>query len=340
MLASSCAAAPTATTSSDPLASASARVTPSPSSMPTPAHREAEVIARVLLPHPYAQTAMSGETAVTDEAIFIASYSDGLSYLTRIDVASARVSDVALDSLAGLDTDNGAVWILTPWGALQTNPPSVSLGRVDVLTGEPRFVTEVASASGFAFGLGGVWVADGELRLLDAESGAVIRVLPWSAMGVAVACGELWSWDSSSDEQNPGWLLDRLDPLTGEVVEEFALPDRIESGLVEIEGTCWTRANSDLYGIAPGGGGDLVVTRSVGTTQFAGPTVWSTTERGVIQRLDPTTGDAMGDAWQLPLEDLHLDPKGQGDWRLLSAGGSLWLLGGDRIVCYAIPTSP
>lgn len=74
--------------------------------------------------------------------------------------------------------------------------------------------------------------------------------------------------------------------------------------------------------------------------QMAGDTLWNTTASGLIQRIDPRTGAATGEAWQLPAEDLHRDPKGQADWRLLSAGGSLWLLGGDRIVRYDIPTSP
>jgi len=331
---SACAAPPTPTASVMPPASASVRVTPSPSSLPTPPYREAKVIARIPLPHPYAQTA--GDIAVTSEAIFIANYSDGSFYLARVDVATNQISDVVVDPPA-LAIGDGAVWMVSPVGGAPT-PPSVTLSRVDVRTGEPRVVAEMDFADRLAVGLGGVWVADGELRLLDAESGAVTRVLPWSAIGLQVACGELWGWDLSSDEQDPRWLLDRLDPLTGNVLEQFALPDGVAPRLVEIDGWCWTNTQCDLYGVAPGE--ELIITQSVGPTQFAGSAVWSATERGVVQRLDPRTGDGLRDPWQLPEQDLHVDPKGRPDWRLLATGGSLWLLGGDQIVRYDIPAIP
>jgi hypothetical protein len=337
VLGGACAAEPTTTTSSDMFASASAQITAGPSAIATPAHREPEVLARIALPLPSAQTQGIG-VAVTDEAIFLTAYSDGSAYLARVDLATNEVTDIALDDLACLAAAGGAVWMMSPCGALQGPPPSVSLSRVDLGTGQPRLVVELDSVSAFAFGLGGVWAADGQLLLLDGESGAVMRRIPWSSFGLQVGCGELWGWSQSPDERNPGWLLDRLDPLTGDVLEEFVMPDTVSPSLVEIDGVCWTHGPSDLYGVAPGA--DLVVRESVGATQFAGATSWTTTERGVVQQLDPTTGDVWGDAWQLPPQDLHLDPKGRPDWLLQSAGGSLWLLGGDQIVRYAIPTTP
>jgi hypothetical protein len=337
VLAGACTGELIPTTTGDLLPSPSGQITASPTTVPTPAYGEPGIIARIALPLASAQT-LDIRAAAADEAIFLTAYAEGSAYLARVDLATNALTDIALDDLACLAAADEEVWMMSPCGALQGPPPSVSLSRVDVLTGQPSLVANLDSVSNFAFGLGGVWATDGELQLLDAASGAVIRRLPWSSIGPAVACGELWGWKQSADEQNPGWVLDRLDQLTGAILEEFVLPEVVLPGLVEIDGRCWTNGVSNLYGIAPGK--DLTVTPSVGPTQFAGSTVWSTTERGVVQQLDPMTGDAVGAAWQLPAQDLHLDPKGRPDWRLLSAGGSLWLLSGNEIVRYRIPTRP
>lgn len=313
----------------------SASIAASPSPFPTPEVHDAQVIARIPLPHPNAQTTFGQQIAVTDEAIWIGDYFG--EHLMRVDLATNRISaDVAIEPPL-LATGDGALWMLSPWGGAP-GPPTMSLSRVDLETGATHLVAELPPAGGLAVGLGGVWLADGDLRLIDPASGSVIRRLPVFQFGISVACGELWSWDLSSAAAEMAWLLDRLDPLSGEVLEEIALPEGLTVGLVEIDGLCWTQTGSALFGIKPGEG--LVIRTRDGSPQIVGDTVWHVTTRGRVQRLDPMTGSRSGPVWQLPQGDLHVDPKGGADWKLLSAGGSLWVLGGDEIVRYAVPTVP
>ena len=323
-------------------------VTASPSSTPTAASATplasvgplvAPVVARISLPHPDAQTADEYQVAVTDDAIWIAG-GGRESALTQVDVATNQVaSDVRIEP-ALLSAAGSGLWMLSPWGFIP-GPASMDLSRVDLQTGQPQLVAEVPANLRMAVGQAGVLLADGELRLLDAASGEVIRVIDGQPPnGISVACGALWGWDLPPSENDLQWTLSRLDPETGQRLDQIHLPDGVHQGLTEIDGLCWTNAGSDLYGISPRDGS--VITSTVPGTdkiQMAGGTMWSTSASGLIQRVDPRTGAPMGEAWQLPPEDQHRDPKGQPDWRLLSAGGSLWLLGGDRVVRYDIPAS-
>ncbi len=298
---------------------------------------EAVVVARIALPHPYAQTAFDDQVAVTDDAIWIASLG-GEAMLTRIDVTSNQVASDVTTGPALLSAGDVGLWMLSPWGGIP-GPATMDLSRVDLQTGQPQLVAEVPPNVRMAVGQGGVWLADdGDLRLLDAASGEVIRAFGQPPNGISIACGALWGWDLPPSENDLQWTLSRLDPETGKRLDQIRLPDGVRQGLTEIDGLCWTYAGGELYGISPRDGS--VISSTVPRTsklQVAGDTLWNTTASGLIQRVDPRTGTATGEAWQLPSEDLHRDPKGQADWRLLSAGGSLWLLGGDRVVRYDIP---
>jgi hypothetical protein len=305
----------------------------SPSPVPTTEYRDAQVLARIPLPHPDVQTAIPEEVAVTDQAIWVADARS--SHLVRIDLATNRVSaDVAIEP-AILAAGAAGLWMLSPWGEAPS-PPTVDLSRVNLESGGVQVVAHIPTSGSLAVGLGGVWVMDDLLRLYDSATGHLLRQLPAAGLGVDVACGALWTWQPGGEQT--GWLLERLDPATGHPLAQIPLPDGVDFNLSDFDGLCWTYGTGTLYGIAPDG--SVVVQAPAGQAQIAGGTVWAWTTGGVVQRLDPRTGQGTGPAWRLPQQDLHQDPKGMPDWRLLSAGGSLWLLAGDEVVRFAIPTAP
>jgi hypothetical protein len=315
-------------------------------SQPTPGCGEAAVIARIQLPTGAGQTPATQQVAVTDDAIWIAG-EGRYTHLVRVDVAGNRVtSDVVIDP-ALLATGDGQLWMLSPWGVVP-DTASLNVSRVDLVTGVPEPITSVTSACGLAVGLGGTWVVDGVLFLVDPASGRIVRALSARATSVDVACRELWTWEPAVEQRAMGWLLRRIDARTAITLERIALPEAVETDLTEIDGMCWTVGGGELFGIAPGRGlvthtqtaeaGTEGAGVAAGAAQIAGASVWSTTPSGLVQRIDPLTGAAVGEMWRLPEADLHVDPKGNADWRLLSAGGNLWLLGGDQLVRYDIPT--
>lgn len=303
--------------------------TPQPSVPP----RDAEVTARIALPHPDPQTAFEEQVAVTDGAIWTAGFSG--TNLIQISASTNQVvSDVPIDP-AQLAAGDGQLWTLTPWGEIP-GPATMQLSRVDLATGKPQAVAEVSVANRMAVGLGGIWLANGELRLLDGTSGHLVRSLPVSPVRLSTACNALWAWGLGEE---PSWMLDRLDPETGKVLDHYVFPEGISPELTEVDGMCWTHNQSTLYGVRAGQAARVIASQVSGTLQIAGDSVWSIAG-SVIQRVDPRSGTAMGQAWRLPADDLRIvNAKIGPDWRLLSAGGSLWLLRGDAIIRYAIPTS-
>jgi len=284
------------------------------------------------MPHPDAQTAFDGQIAVTQEAIWVADARG--SYLVRVDVATNQITDVPIDPSV-LAAGDAGLWMISPFD-VAPQPLTVSLSQVDLTTGRPRLMATIPSAGRLAVGLGGVWVADGELRLLDVTTRKVLRHFAYDGVGIQVACGALWSWATATDEQHP-WLLQQLDPSDGRVVVQVSLPALDRLKLDEIDGLCWTTNGAALLGIQPGQGLALTTT-TASAVQIAGTTVWGWTPDGLVQRIDPRTGHAAGPTWRLPAQDLRTNAKGAPDWRLLSAGGSLWLLAGDEIVRYEVPT--
>ena len=306
---------------------------PSTNSSTTPSagadYRTAQVIARLPLPHPDAQTAFDERIAVTPEAIWVADAS--ATYLVRIDVATNQVTSVPIDP-SSLAAGDAGLWMIGPVGGAP-GPDTSDLSRVDLTTGRPTLVASIPPAGSIAVGLGGVWVADGDIRLYDPDTGTLLRSFPNPGLEIDAACGALWSWDAPTP--TGGATLMRLDPQTGEVLEEIPVPVMWHP-LVQIGDTCWIGA-SPLIGIQPGHG--VVASYILGAIQVAGSTVWQWNTDGQVAQIDVATGNRTGPVWQLPAQDLHADPKGEADWRILSAGGSLWVLGGDQIVRYDIPTS-
>lgn len=319
---------PSGPTTEPPVATTSASPAPTPSAV------DAEVIARIPLPHPDAQTASDDQVGVAHDAIWTV----GFRGTNLVQVSTNRneiVSDVPITSSA-LFIGDGEVWSMSPVGFIP-GPKQMELNRIDPAAGEPRLVAEIPPNGDIAVGLGGVWVVAGaDLQLIDPVSGKIIRTLSVSVIRLNVACGSLWGWQLTAESD---WVLERLDPESGAILDRFELPDGVRQQLVEIDGMCWTHDATRLYGVTP----DQpvhVTDPHVFDIRIAGDTVWSVDGR-FLQRVDPTTGKDIGARWRLPVNDIRVvNTKIGADWQLLSAGGSLWLLRNDEIIRYAIPTSP
>ncbi len=314
--------------------------TPTASSTPTPgptatdAPRVAPVIARIPFAHSDAQTAFDYQTAVTDGAIWVAD-ARGF-YLVRVDIATNRVNSTVPIEPSALFTGDGALWTLSPVDVIP-GPDRITISRVDLLTGAVRAVGSRPYGSAGAAGLGALWLIIDHLEKIDPKTLEVRAT--FSALGtvIQVACGALWAWQ----DVGPGLVtLDQLDPETGQVMMKLGMGDDAQSGgLHEADGSCWTQSAGMLLRIQRGSG--MVARVPAGTygrVQVAGDTFWTWDSDGTIQQLDPATGKNVGPVCQVPGEDTFTNPKGGPDWRLLSAGGSLWLLNGAEVVRFDIST--
>lgn len=306
--------------------------TASPSAVPTPEVPLAEVIARIPLPNPDIQTVMPEQVAVTDRAIWSAGLSG--SELLQISTASNRVvTDVPVE-YPRLVAGDGQVWALSPWG-VAPGPKTVTVSRLDPASGRPQIVAEVPYADRLAVGAGGIWLgggADGDLRLLDPETGQLVRRLPVQHVDISAACGSLWTWTLDGE----AWTLRRIDPESGEVLDAYSSIDGTNE-LVEINGECYAYGRYSISHIRPNSVSQTVKLVAPGTLYVTPGSAWLLDD-DMVRQIDPITGRGIGQSWRLPSEDLRIvNSKIGADYQLLTADGSLWLLRNDALIRYAIP---
>lgn len=333
------AASPSASAPSSAVAVGTAAV-PTVGPPPSPsvsAPRPATATFRVPLPYPDPQTVEPA--AVTADAIWI--LDGGQRHLVRIDLASGRVTSVIATEPGLLAASDDEVWLLAAAGPVAGG---TTLWRADPATGRLVAAAFLPPAAGVAAGLGAVWAAgeDGVLRKLDPRTGRVLASPPLRATSVLVACGGLWAYRIAAPSH---WQ--RLDPVTLQVLEDVPAADA--PNMAEVAGGCWTMLGTNgggsgpidvqLARLEPGHG---IVERSPRLDRRVQATAdgfWTWTVDGAIQRLDPATGAGVGPVWQLPAQDVATSGVQSPDWRLLTAGGSLWLLNGAELVRYEIPAS-
>jgi outer membrane protein assembly factor BamB len=304
----------------------------SPSAVPTPQVPLAEAIARIPLPDPDIQTVMPEQVAVTDSAIWSAGVSG--SELVQVSTASNRVVTDAPVEYPRLVAGDGQVWALSPWG-VAPGPKTVTLSRLDPETGKPILLAEVPYADRLAVGAGGIWLgggADGDLRLLDAETGKLLRRLPVEHVDISVACGSLWTWNLRGE----AWTLTRIDPESGKTLDTHSI-DGDDRQLVEIDGECYAYGRHSISHIRPNSVTQTVKLVAAGTLYVTQGSAWLLHD-DTVRQVDPITGAPFDQSWRLPSEDLKIvNSKVGADYRLLTADGSLWLLRNDALIRYAIP---
>jgi hypothetical protein len=146
------------TANSSPTATISAEVSPSATStaVPTPPYQTAAVVARVPFPHPDSQAPSIFRVAVTDGALWVADARG--EYLVRIDLESNQVTSTVPTDTASLAAGDGRLWSIGPLSGAGGPPPStISLGRVDLVSGTVEVVAQVPRGA-VAVGLGAVWM--------------------------------------------------------------------------------------------------------------------------------------------------------------------------------------
>lgn len=303
---------------------------PSATPEPTSPYAPARVIARVLFPHPDPQTPADYQVAVTEDAIWVADARGA--YLVRVDLALNRVTAITPIEPSALRAGDGQLWSVSPFD-VAPSPPTLSLSRVDLATGTVEEVAKVRIWK-FAVGLGAVWALDEKLEKLDPATGRSIAAWPISAEDVAVGCGSLWTWTAVDDQAS---TLSRIDPSSGTSLDNIALAgDPITPAFLGTADACWLVGRKGVRAIVGSQLGPQV--EGCCNLTAVGDSLWGIEGSGQIHQIDPVTGKT-GNYWQLPSEDLAVNAKGSADWRLLSAGSSLWLLSGAEVVRYDISTT-
>jgi hypothetical protein len=308
--------------------------TASATAVPTPDIHEAVVIARIPLPQPAPQTALEHQTAVTNDAIWVQGASGR--QLARIDLATNRVTATIPIEPSALVAGDGQLWSISPVD-VAPEPPAITLSRIDLATGAVREVAQIPSASTLAVGLGAVWViAVTDLIKIDPTTGRTLATWPTLARDVFVGCGAVWNFGFSES----GSFMAPVDVEAGPggVVGTLPLTLQFRPNMFGSADSCWL---VDDYGVHPFVGGELaepVLPACCGELAVVGNSLWLTAPDGLISRVDAATG-AVLERWAIPAQDLFLDPKGNPDWRLLSAGGNLWLLTGAEAIRFEIPNT-
>jgi hypothetical protein len=121
--------------------------------------------------------------------------------------------------------------------------PPATVGRVkkialiQALKTSPKRATEV-SASGMARAEGSLWVGQHRKRTIhqvDPQTGAILRTIESNRFvtGVTWVEGELWhgTWEAEESE------LRRIDPRTGEVLEQLDMPPGVAVSGLESNGS-------------------------------------------------------------------------------------------------------
>lgn len=324
--------APSGTPESPGLSTAA---TPAPSASPWAL--DAHVVARIELPYPGdgipppdAQTPPNGWVAVTrtDAWVVVGEAGD---HLVRIDLGANAVTGVVSAGMPVLPiAGRTGVWLWGPVG-VGPSPPSKVL-RVDETTLELEAFELAVPATRMVVGEDAIWaLASDRLLKLDPENVEEIGSVPTAAWDLTSACGAIWVTDYVDAANSERGLLARVDESTMKIRDPIEVPAGVLFGAA---GRCWYRSGIVLSELQ---GRELADVR-IGPTLVVGDAFWTTPTPGWIQRLDPLTGADVGPIWRLDPADTRPNADGISDWRLLSAGGSLWLLNWDRLVRYDIST--
>jgi len=292
--------------------------------------RSAVITSRITLPYPgpstpdpWAQTPEREHVVVTADALWIIV---NFEHLVQVDLASNQVTAVESLGMPVRPSVGGAgLWL---YGPTDSAPISRSrLIRVDQATGALTHFPWGEPLDRMAVGRDGVWVIRSQhLYKLDPATTDELGSVPTSAWAFRAGCGELWLIDDDADG-NEAML--RIDQKTMEVVARINAVGRP----VASADRCWL-VGDGLFQLTD------ETLKAVTTSPLidAGDCFWREVGTGRIQRYDPVSATLTGPRWQLDPDDLQPSVKGESNWLLISAGGSLWLLNRDQLIRYDIST--
>ena len=315
---------------SPPAATPSPRPSESVGPSPSPTPQPAGVVARIDLPGQDVPGPVVAATALAFDSLWLEPAARLDPFLLRIDLATNRVAaTIPLGVGGAIALGERAIWL-----------GGTTLELIDPDSG--RVVARLALDVGgpIAAGLGAVWVpgSDGRLRRVDPARMKVVAAWPVPGHPV-VACDALWVIDSGGE---PGTVAKRLDPATGRELARFSDANGGARWIAAAAGSCWTLLGSQdeenrpptawIARVDPEGN----LERSPALharVRLLGDTFWTWTYRGLIQRIDPLTGEPIGPAWRLPPEATP-----GGGWTLIAGGGSAWLVTRRQLLRLDIPT--
>jgi hypothetical protein len=302
------------------------------SSTPGVETRPAEIVSRITLPYPgestpepWPQTPEREHVVVTADALWIIV---NFQHLVRVDLASNQVSAVESVAFPVRPSFGGAgLWLYGPTDAAPITRSR--LIRVDQASGALSSFPWGELVDRMAVGRDGVWVIRSQrLYKLDPRTTDELGSVPTSAWNFRTGCGELWVIDDDADGNE---FMLRIDQETLQVAGRLDVVGQP----VASEGRCW------LFG-----DGLFELTDETLSSVTSSPLInaadsfWVELGSNRIQRYDPVAAAPTGPRWQLDSDDLRPSVKGESDWLLVSAGGSLWLLNRDQLIRYDIPTVP
>jgi hypothetical protein len=290
----------------------------------------APIISRITLPYPgpdtpdpWPQTPERGHVVVTADALWIIV---NFEHLVRVDLASNQVTAVESLAMPVRPSFGGAgLWL---YGPTDSAPISRSrLIRVDQDTGALTRFPWGEPFTRMAVGRDAVWVLRSErLYKLDPATTDELGSVPSDAWAFRTGCGQLWVIDDDADG-NEAML--RIDQETLQVAGRI---DTVGQPVVS-GGRCWLFDGSGLFELSDGALEPVTTSPLIN----AGDSFWVEVGGTLIQRYDPIAAALTGPRWQLDADDLQSSVKGEPDWLLISAGGSLWLLNRDQLIRYDIP---
>jgi len=256
--------------------------------------------------------------------------------LVRVDLATNRMTAAPLIDPSALQVGDGRLWAISP-ADVAPSPSTATLSRISLATGDVQKVARIPYGQHFAVGLGAVWVLNDGLMKIDPQDGRILSVFATTGIEVLVGCGSLWIWDLPSAV---GSVLRHVDPESGRILGMLTLADDSKPTLIGTPDQCWLATRSGVQPVLDGTAGPMVPWGNrltpVGDSLWG--VLWSVVTGGYVRQIDPATG-AASNYWRLPAQDLAVNAKGSADWRLLSAGGSLWLLNGAGLVRYDVSTA-
>jgi hypothetical protein len=296
-----------------------------------PSAKPADVLARIQLPYPGAETPPpwnhTPEFAVTGEAIWAGVALGEL--IVRVDLETYEVATLSPPYPVSPVAGGAGLWLLGPVATQFVHDSSLlrvdedSLETTEFEFGKPIQSVAVADDA--------VWVVrSGRLLKLDPRTAEVLASARTDGRAVRWVCGDVWVIaDTDIDERV---VLGRVDGATAAVGDTIDAPPGI---LHEVGGRCWYVADAQLFELVDDA---LIDTGIVRRHQLVDGAMWSVLVGHVLQRFDPLTGTTVGPRWALDPVELEPDAKGRPDWQLISAADSLWLLNRDQLIRYDIPT--
>jgi len=304
---------------------------------PTSTPTEASVRARVSLPREGVIATAASLALSAFGSIWVPQIGNAHGWVVRIDGAKGNVvARIAVGAAPGsLAVAGESIWVANTSGPSGAAPGANTLSRIDPRTNHVIATVAVKIGGPIAGGFGSVFVPGPDeggspLMRVDVADNRVIS--SYSVTGIPiVACDALWLLRALPSERLPHPItITRLDPNSGARTVSVAIP---EGGgrPYDVNGRCLMLTGPNSADETPTeswisilGVDGRIMARSPRIdhrTAVLAERLWIQLDNGVIQRIDQR-GVPADDSIALPEPETA-----RGDWTMLAAAGSLWVVG-------------